>query len=57
MFSSRRRMPRHRQRRCGMSWPKALVLRKRDMKLVSVSRKKLECHEGAYAGIVDNIAN
>ena len=34
---------------CGMSWPKALVLRKRDMKLVSVSRKKLECHEGAYA--------
>jgi hypothetical protein len=33
----------------GMQWPMALVLRKTDMKVVSVSRKKIRVHEGIYA--------
>ena len=32
----------------GVQWPMALVLRKRDMKVVSVSRKKLHVYEASY---------
>ena len=32
----------------GVQWPMALVLRKSDMKVISVSRKKLAVYEGAY---------
>ena len=40
----------------GVQWPMALVLRKRDMKVVSVSRKKLHVYEASYIqGTVDEI--
>ena len=32
----------------GVQWPMALVMRKSDMKVISVSRKKLAVYEGAY---------
>ena len=32
----------------GVQWPMALVMRKSDMKVVSVSRKKLRVYEGIY---------
>ena len=32
----------------SLPWPMALVLRKADMKVVSVSRKKLKCSESIY---------
>jgi hypothetical protein len=32
----------------GVQWPMALVMRKSDMKVISVSRKKLAVHEGAH---------
>ncbi len=33
----------------GIQWPMALVLRPEDMKVISVSRKKIHCHELCYA--------
>ena len=33
----------------GMQWPMALVLRPEDKKVISVSRKKINCHELCYA--------
>jgi hypothetical protein len=33
----------------GIQWPMALVLRPEDMKVISVSRKKVHCHELCYA--------
>ena len=32
----------------GMVWPRVLVLRKCDMKVVAVSRKKVVCYESIY---------
>ena len=33
----------------GMQWPMALVLRPRDLKVLSISRRKIHCHELMYA--------
>ncbi len=33
----------------GIQWPMALVLRPEDIKVISVSRKKIHCHELCYA--------
>ena len=33
----------------GIQWPMVLVLRKSDMKVISVSRKLVVCYEGSYA--------
>ncbi len=33
----------------GMQWPMCLVYRMEDNTVLSVSRKKLVCHEGMYA--------
>jgi hypothetical protein len=33
----------------GMQWPMCLVYKPEDNQVISVSRKKLVCHEGMYA--------
>ena len=33
----------------GIQWPMALILRSEDKKVISVSRKKIHCHELCYA--------
>lgn len=38
---------------CGIQWPAVLVRRKKDLKIISVSRKKVKVYESAYISPLD----
>jgi hypothetical protein len=41
----------------GIQWPAALVMRKRDMKVLSVSTKKIKVYESAYLNELDSMVD
>ncbi len=40
----------------GMQWPMVLIMRPEDWKVISVSRKKVLCHEERYAATSDSVS-